>query len=61
MVIALHTSEDIDLLSNASGAGSGEAPLHKLGSGQWEKVLKAKRSADVAAKYLRFMQKVQSG
>ena len=56
---------NIDLVNRYSGAGSGEAPLHKLGSGQWEKVCrKAKRRiTDVAAEILEIYAKreMQSG
>ena len=45
---------NIDLVNRYSGAGSGEAPLHKLGSGQWEKVCRKAKSriTDVAAEIL---------
>ena len=56
---------NIDLVNRYSGAGSGEAPLHKLGSGQWEKVCRKAKSriTDVAAEILDIYAKreMQSG
>ena len=56
---------NIDLVNRYSGAGSGEAPLHKLGSGQWEKVCRKAKSriTDVAAEILEIYAKreMQSG
>ncbi|MEN8213076.1 MAG: transcription-repair coupling factor [Pseudomonadota bacterium] len=44
----------LDLISRYSGASPEHAPLHKLGSGQWEKARRkaAKRAFDVAAELL---------
>ncbi len=56
---------NIDLVNRYSGAGSGDAPLHKLGSGQWEKVCRKAKSriTDVAAEILEIYAKreMQSG